>query len=87
MRRLFLLATLAFAACSQESSVSKLDSRTYVIESAGVPGGAEAPNRRLAERVCPGGYRILDKTQHQNTPDRAREAWGSTFINWTIRCL
>jgi hypothetical protein len=86
MRCLLLLATLAFAACAQESSVSRLDSRTFVIESAGIPGGAEAPNRRLAERVCPTGYRILDKTSHQGTPDRARDEPG-TFINWTIRCL
>jgi hypothetical protein len=86
MRRLLVIATLAFAACAQESSVSKIDSRTFVIESAGIPGGAEAPNRRLAERVCPGGYRVLDKTSHQGTPDRARDEPG-IFINWKIRCL
>ena len=86
MRRLLLLVTLAFAACAQESSVSRLDNRTFVIESAGIPGGAEAPNRRLAERVCPGGYRVVDKTSHQGTPDRARDEPG-VFINWTIRCL
>ena len=86
MRRLLVIATLAFTACAQESSVSKIDSRTFVIESAGIPGGAEAPNRRLAQRVCPGGYRVLDKTSHQGTPDRARDEPGM-FINWTIRCL
>jgi hypothetical protein len=86
MRYLLLIATLALAACSAESSVSKIDSRTFVIESAGIPGGSEVPNRRLAERVCPGGYRVLDKTQHQGTPDRYRDEPG-TFINWTIRCL
>ena len=86
MRRLLLLVTLALAACAQESSLSKIDSRTFVIESAGIPGGAEAPNRRLAERVCPGGYRVIDKTVHQNSPDRARDEPG-IFTNWTIRCL
>ena len=86
MRHFLLIAALALVACSQESSVSKLDSRTFVIESAGIPGGSEAPNRRVAERVCPGGYRVMDKTEHQGTPDRARDEPG-TFINWTIRCL
>jgi len=80
-----LIATLALAACT-ESSISKIDSRTYSIESAGIPGGSEAPNRRLAERVCPGGYRVVEKTVHQNTPDRARDEPG-IFTNWTIRCL
>jgi len=68
MRSLLLIALLAFAACSAESSVSKIDSRTFVIESAGIPGGSEAPNRRTAERICPGGYRVMDKTAHQGTP-------------------
>jgi hypothetical protein len=80
-----LIATLALAACT-ESSISKIDSRTYSIESAGIPGGSEAPNRRLAERVCPGGYRVVEKKVHQNTPDRARDEPG-IFTNWTIRCL
>ncbi len=85
MRLLLLIAMLVLAACT-ESSISRIDSRTFLIESAGIPGGAEGPNRRLAERVCPGGYRVMDKTAHQNTPDRYREEPG-TFINWTIRCL
>jgi len=85
MRALATLALLLLAACT-ESSVSRVDSRTFVIESAGIPGGSEAPNRRMAERVCPSGYRVMDKTVHQNTPDRARDEPG-TFTNWTIRCL
>ena len=86
MRSLLPIALLAFAACSSESSISKIDSRTFVIESAGIPGGSETPNRRTAERVCPGGYRVMDKTTHQGTPDRARDEPG-IFTNWTIRCL
>ena len=85
MRTLLLITTLALVACT-ESSISKIDSRTYSIESAGIPGGSEAPNRRVAERVCPGGYRVVEKTVHQNTPDRARDEPG-IFTNWTIRCL
>jgi len=85
MRLLLLIAILAVAGCT-ESSISRIDSRTFAIESAGIPGGSEAPNRRLAERACPGGYRVIDKTVHQNTPDRARDEPG-VFTNWTIRCL
>ena len=85
MRALVPLAMLLLAACT-ESSISRLDNRTFVIEGAGIPGGSEAPNRRLAERVCPGGYRVVDETVHQNTPDRARDSPG-IFTNWTIRCL
>ena len=87
MRPFLIIAVLAVAACSSESTVSKIDARTFRIESAGIPGGSEAPNRRSAERVCPGGYRLLDKDIHQNTPDRARDDVGRTFSNWTIRCL
>jgi hypothetical protein len=86
MRPFLLIVMLSLAACSAESSVSKIDSRTFRIESAGIPGGSEAPNRRSAERVCPGGYRVMDKTVHQGTPDRARDEPG-IFSNWTIRCL
>lgn len=83
---LLLVTTLALAACIQPS-VSKLDYRTYAINSGGIPGGSDAPNRRIAEQVCPGGYRVLDESVHRNTPDRAAEENGSVFTAWTIRCL
>ena len=85
MRALPLLVLLLLAACT-EASVSRIDSRTFSIESGGIPGGSDAPNRRLAERVCPGGYRVVDQTVHRNTPDRASDQPG-VFTNWTIRCL
>jgi hypothetical protein len=85
MRSVLVIAILALAACT-ESSISRIDSRTFMIESAGIPGGSDAPNRRLAERACPGGYRVMDRAVHQGTPDRARDAPG-IFTNWTIRCL
>jgi hypothetical protein len=85
MRSVLAIAILALAACT-ESSISRIDSRTFKIESAGIPGGSDAPNRRLAERACPGGYRVMDRTVHQGTPDRARDEPG-IFTNWTIRCL
>jgi hypothetical protein len=85
MRALAALALLLLAACT-EGSVSRVDSRTFVIESGGIPGGSDAPNRRLAQRVCPSGYRVVDQAVHRNTPDRAADEPG-VFTNWTIRCL
>ena len=86
MHRLVLAATLllalaGLACCAAQSQATKIDNRTYKIEGPGVPGGAEAPNRRLAERVCPGGYRVLDSTRVKRDPDQG------TFTNWVIRCL
>jgi hypothetical protein len=85
--RAFLPLVLLLATACTESSVSKIDSRTFLIESAGIPGGSDTPNRRLAERVCPGGYRVMEQSSHQNTPDRARDYPGGVFTNWKIRCL
>jgi hypothetical protein len=87
MRIPLLLATLLVLGACVEPSLSKLDYRTYEINSGGIPGGSDAPNRRLAEQVCPGGYRVLDESVHRNTPDRARDEIGSVFTTWTIRCL
>jgi len=85
MRPLLLLTLLALAACTG-ASLTKLDYRTYRIESDAVPGGSDTPNRRLAEQVCPGGYRVLDQAVHNGSPDRARDEPGVT-TDWTIRCL
>ena len=85
MRRLLfaplLLLVAGLVACTAQSQATKIDDRTYRIEGPGVPGGAEAPNRRLAERVCPGGYRVLDSTRFK------RDVGEGTFTNWVIRCL
>jgi hypothetical protein len=82
---LLLVVALALSGCIQPS-LSKIDYRTYKIDSGGVPGGSDAPNRRLAEQVCPNGYRVLDESVHRNTPDRARDEPG-VFTTWTVRCL
>ena len=81
MRRLVLAPLLLLVACTAQSQATKIDDRTYRIEGPGVPGGAEAPNRRLAVRVCPGGYRVLDSTRFK------RDVGEGTFTNWVIRCL
>ena len=86
MHRLLLATTFVVAlgglvSCTAQSQATKIDDRTFKIEGPGVPGGAEAPNRRLAERVCPRGYRVLDSTRFKRDPDEG------TFTNWVIRCL
>jgi hypothetical protein len=85
MRPLLLLTLLSLAACVQPT-VSKIDYRTYAIGSGAIPGGSDAPNRRLAEQVCPGGYRVLGQSVRNASPDRARDEIGVT-TDWTIRCL
>ena len=79
MRPLVLLALLALAspslvACSQ-SYASRVDDRTFRIEGPEVPGGSDAPNRRLADKLCPRGYRVLEESRRKI----------QTF--WTVRCL
>jgi hypothetical protein len=77
---LLALASSALAACSQ-SYASRVDERTFNIEGPQVPGGSDAPNRRLAEKLCPRGYRVLDESRRKPEAD----AQIQTF--WTIRCL
>jgi hypothetical protein len=60
MRRLLLAATLllvpaGLTSCSSNASAIKLDDRTFKIEGPGVPGGAEAPNRRLGVQAFAAG--------------------------------
>jgi hypothetical protein len=91
MRRLLLAVTpflaLALTCCAAlQASAVKVDDRTFKVEGPGVPGGAEAPNRRTAERVCPGGYRVLDSTRSKlGSGDGGGDATISTI--WMIRCL
>ena len=85
MRPLVLLALLALAspslvACSQ-SYASRVDDRTFRIEGPEVPGGSDAPNRRLADKLCPRGYRVLEESRRKPDPNSEIQ----TF--WTVRCL
>jgi hypothetical protein len=85
MRYLLPLIALALVACS-ESSASRIGDRTYRIDSPGIPGGADGPNRRLASQLCPGGYRVLNSESHKGGVDRATDSTDTTTI-WTIKCL
>jgi len=85
MRRLALallpaVLSTALAACTQ-SFASRIDERTFSIEGPEIPGGSDVPNQRMAAKLCPGGYRVLDESRHK----RDYQSGLATF--WTIRCL
>jgi hypothetical protein len=83
---ILLLAQTGLAGCAARSQATKLDDRTFKIEGPGVPGGAEGPNRRLAERVCPGGYRVLDTQRYKEGSGEFGDT-SEIHTNWVIRCL
>ena len=89
MRPLLLAALLLLmpllAGCT-ESTASRVDERTFRVESPAMAGNAEATNRRLANRICPKGYRVVDSESHKGGPDRATDA-DLPVTGWTIRCL
>jgi hypothetical protein len=90
MRYLALIALLALAACSHATanpSSNRVDNRTFEIHGPGIPGGSDAPNRRLAQRLCPSGFRVLNSTVRRNSPDGYADDIGDSFTNWTIRCI
>ena len=77
---LLILPSAALTACSQ-SYASRVDDRTFRIEGPEVPGGSDAPNRRLAEKLCPRGFRVVEQTSGKSQAD------AQISTNWTIRCL
>lgn len=84
--RLFLpIALVVLTACTQATAY-RLDNRTFDIKGPGVPGGSDAPDRQMAQRVCPHGFRVLKKQELNNTPDGYSQEPG-VFTNWRIRCL
>ncbi len=86
MRPLILaLAMLLLAACT-EATATRVDERTFKIEGPGMGMVTDAPNRRLAGRLCPKGYRVVDSTSHKGGPDRATDSTDIMTI-WTIRCI
>jgi hypothetical protein len=93
MRYWLVLVLGALAGCST-ASASKIDERTFRIEGPEIPGGSNTPDERLAERICPHGYRVLDENRHvgnsTSEADRGASADQETTgigTNWTIRCL
>ena len=84
-RLLPILIMLALAGCT-EATANRIGDRTFRIDGPGLPAESTTPNRRVAERLCPTGYRLIDQAIHRNSPDGIRDEPGM-FVNWTIRCI
>jgi hypothetical protein len=76
------LAQIGLASCGVQSFANRVDDRTFSIQGPAIPGGAEAPNRRMADRLCPKGYRVLD--QRSFKPEQNES---NIETDWLIRCL
>jgi hypothetical protein len=88
MRYLFLLATVALTACAgNQSQMTRIDARTFKIESPEIPGGSPTPNSRLAQQLCPSGYRLLNQDAHKGGPDRAIYDEQNITTIWIVRCI
>jgi hypothetical protein len=88
MRYLLPLTALALAACAgNDAQMTRIDARTFKIESPEIPGGSTAPNRRLAQQLCPNGYRLLDQNAHKGGPDRVDFQEQNITTIWFVRCL
>jgi hypothetical protein len=85
MNRALILCMLVLVGCTK-SSATRLDDRTFEVDGPSVPGGSDTPNRRLAERLCPNGYRVLDQESHKGGLARASDDTDVT-TTWRIRCL
>ena len=79
------LALLALAGCT-DATASRIGDRTFRIEGPSLPSESSRPNQRVAERLCPRGYRVLNEITRRNMPDGVRDEDGQ-FTNWTIRCI
>jgi hypothetical protein len=93
MRYWPILILAALTGCSS-ATASKVDATTFSINGPVVPGGSNGPDARLAERICPKGYRVLNETAlaggSASLSDRGAHADMENpgiSTNWTIRCL
>ena len=89
MRAVILVLALGLLAGCTEATASRVDERTFKIEGPPLGISSEAPNQRLANRLCPKGYRIVDSAAHRGGPDRAAYEAGDAGVTtiWTIRCI
>ena len=85
MRALLLISLLLLAACT-EATANRVDERTFKIEGPAMGGPSEGPNRRLANRLCPKGFRVIDSESHRGGPDRVTSDT-DLVTSWTIRCI
>jgi hypothetical protein len=85
MRPLLVFAMLLLAACTS-SSASRVDERTFRVESPAMAIGGDTANRHLAARLCPKGYYVVSSESHKGGPARATDETEPTTV-WTIRCI
>jgi hypothetical protein len=85
MRPAILLLALLLAACT-EATASRVDDRTFKIHGPELGVASNVPNQRLANRLCPKGYRVLDSVTHAGGMARAQDTTDRTTV-WTIRCI
>lgn len=80
-----LVFMLAVGGCTQ-ATASRVDERTFKIDGPEMGFESDAPNRRLANRLCPKGFRVLDSKTHAGGADRATDSTDRMMI-WMIRCI
>ena len=87
---LFALFSLPLLAACTEAAASRVDEKTFRIESPEMAGDADAVNRRLAYKICPKGFRIVDSVTQRGGMDRAAGGFNSDndpVTIWQIRCI
>jgi hypothetical protein len=86
MRGFVLITAMLLLTACTEASASRVDERTFRIEGPSMGIISDAPNRRLATRLCPKGYRVIDSESHKGGPERATDDQDVMTV-WTIRCI
>jgi hypothetical protein len=91
MRYWFFLSLVAalLVGCGgpNQADAVRIGERTFRIEGPPIAGGAIEPNQRLAQRLCPGGYRVLDDKEHKGGLDRADWYEHGTTTIWVVKCI
>jgi len=83
-----LVAAVVLVGCGQtQSDFTRIGERTFRIESPPIAGGAEGPNRRLAQQLCPNGYRLLNQDAHKGGLDRADAQEYKITTIWVVKCI
>jgi hypothetical protein len=86
MRALVMVFVMLLVAACSQATASRVDERTFRIDGPAMGIVSDAPNQRLANRLCPKGYRVLDSRTHAGGPDRATDSTDRMTV-WTIRCI
>ena len=83
-----LIAAVVLVGCGQtQADFTRIGERTFRIESPPIAGGAEGPNRRMAQQLCPNGYRVLNQDAHKGGIDRADAQEYNITTIWVVKCL